>query len=62
MDNYVDKKCSVKNSGIINKYFLTDFRKNNDLNSIIQGIEKYQNTPLSNIFRSGYNASLGDKV
>ena len=52
------KSVQLKTAASLTNIFLTDFRKNNDLNSIIQGIEKYQNTPLANIFRSGYNASL----
>ena len=52
------KSVQLKTAVSLTNIFLTDFRKNNDLNSIIQGIEKYQNTPLANIFRSGYNASL----
>ena len=52
------KSVQLKTASASTNIFLDDFRKNKNLDSLIKNIGKYQNTPLANIFKSGYSAVL----
>ncbi len=51
------KSVQLKTASTSTNIFLADFRKNKNLTSLMKNIGKYHNTPLSNIFKSGYSTA-----
>lgn len=52
------KSVQLKTASTSTNIFLADFRKNKNLASLMKNIGKHQNTPLANIFKSGYSTAL----
>ena len=52
------KSVQLKTASTSTNIFLADFRKNKNLASLMKNIGKHHNTPLVNIFKSGYSTAL----
>ena len=52
------KSVQLKTASSSTNFFLADFRKNKNLASLMKNIGKHHNTPLANIFKSGYSTAL----